>query len=150
MKNKIPPPILLLITGVVMWFVARSEFAAPITIPYALIIALVCASSGLLIAVMAFRRFNSADTTIDPLHPEEASSLVRSGIFSRTRNPMYLGLMLILSAWMIWLASLTNVLVLVAFVVLITELQIKPEEAALRILFGSSYDDYCRDVRRWL
>lgn len=141
---------MLLSAGVVMWFVARSDFAAPMTIPYAMIIAIACAAVGVLIAALAIRTFNSADTTIDPLHPEEASSLVSSGIFSRTRNPMYLGLTLVLGAWLIWLGSLTNVFVLAAFVIFVTEFQIKPEEAALRALFGSSYDDYCRDVRRWL
>ena len=133
-----------------MWFVARSEFAFPLAIPFSALIAIACAGIGVLIAVLALRQFKTAETTIDPLTPEEASSLVRSGVFGHSRNPMYVGLILVLTGWCIWLGSLANVLVLVAFFVLITELQIKPEEAALRTLFGKEYEDYCSDVRRWL
>ena len=133
-----------------MWLVARSEFAFPLAVPFAALIAITCAGIGVLIAVLALRQFRAAETTIDPLTPEEASSLVRSGVFGHSRNPMYVGLILVLTGWCIWLGSLANVLVLVAFFVLITELQIKPEEAALRTLFGNEYEDYCRDVRKWL
>ena len=150
MKNKIPPPILLLTAGVIMWLVSRSSFAFTVSIPFALIIAIALAALGFGIAFLALRQFVAVDTTIDPLNPHEASSLVNSGIFARSRNPMYLGLMLILTGWAVWLGSLTNIMVLVAFLALITEVQIKPEEAALRTLFGSAYDDYCRNVRRWL
>ena len=132
-----------------MWFVARSTFAYPMSIPFALIIAIALAVMGFGIALLALRQFVAVDTTVDPLKPHEASSLVHNGIYGRTRNPMYLGLMLILTGWTIWLGSPTNILVLAAFFLLITELQIKPEEAALRTLFGSAYDDYCRSVRRW-
>lgn len=150
MKNKIPPPVLLAIAAAIMWFVARSEFALPLSIPFRTVISIACAAAGVLIAVLALLQFRSAGTTINPHTPEKASSLVRSGIFGQSRNPMYVALMLILIAWLIWLASLSNVLVLVAFFVSITELQIKPEEAALRALFGDEYDDYCKDVGRWL
>lgn len=150
MKHKIPPPIILLLSGIAAWFVAKSAYAFSVDIPYALVLAMVFAAVGFYIAGTALRQFNSAATTVNPLQPSEASSLVDTGIFARTRNPMYLGLLLVLSGWVVWLQSAGNLLVLVLFVLYINELQIKPEEAALRKLFGQAYVDYCGRVRRWI
>ena len=133
-----------------MWFVAHSDFAYSISIPFALPVALLFAVLGITIGVKAFRQFSSAETTINPLEPESATTLVHTGLFSKSRNPMYVGLLLDLVGWGIWLGSLANIALLVLFVVLITELQIKPEEAALRRLFGEAYVEYCRKVRRWI
>ena len=150
MKTKIPPPILLVLTGAVMWLVAHSPFAFSYLIPYSSATAVVLVVLGVLTDVLSILQFRSAETTVNPLKPEAATALVRTGIFKRSRNPMYVGLLLILTGWMVWLGSLSNVLVLLVFFLLITELQIKPEEVALRRLFGHEYDDYCRQVRRWV
>ncbi|MGI9221016.1 MAG: methyltransferase family protein [Woeseiaceae bacterium] len=150
MKHKIPPPIILALSGIAAWFVAKSEYAFTVDIPYALVPAVILAAAGFYVAGTALRQFKSAETTVNPLQPDAASSLVDAGIFSRTRNPMYLGLLLVLSGWVIWLQSAGNFLVLVLFVLYINELQIKPEEAALRKLFGQAYVDYCKRVRRWV
>ncbi len=149
MKNKIPPPVLLLLSGAAMWFVAHSEFAFAVSIPFLFIPAIVLAAIGAVISVRAVRQFKSVDTTINPLKPDTASSLVHTGIFSVSRNPMYVGLLFVLSGWAVWLGSLSNIAVLLAFMLFITELQIKPEEAALRKLFGEGYVAYCERVRRW-
>ncbi len=144
--------MLMLIAGTLMWFVAKSAFAYSVEIPFAiaLTIALLLAACGVAIDVTAFLQFRTAETTINPLKPETATSLVRSGIFGRTRNPMYLGMMFILTGWAFWLGSAANIAVLVAFVPLITYLQIKPEENALKHLFPVDYEDYCEQVPRWL
>jgi len=149
MKNKIPPPLLLLICGAAMWFVAHSELAYAISIPFSLVPAIVLAAIGAIVSARAIRQFKSAETTVNPLKPDTASSLVHTGIFRLTRNPMYVGLLFVLSGWAVWLGSLSNVAVLLVFMLLITELQIKPEEAALRKLFGQGYVEYCQRVRRW-
>lgn len=150
MKNRIPPPILLLITGTIMWFVANSAFANTVSVPYPIVIAVALAGIGVTIDVLALFEFRSVQTTVNPLKPDSATTLVRSGIFSRSRNPMYLGLLFILSGWAAWLGSLSNIVVLISFVPLITVLQIKPEEAALTTLFGQDYVDYCQQVKRWV
>jgi protein-S-isoprenylcysteine O-methyltransferase Ste14 len=150
MKNKIPPPVILLLFGIAMWFVAHSELAYAIAIPHALVVAIVLAAVAVLIAGSAIRQFGAAETTVNPLKPDTASALVQTGIFGKTRNPMYLGLLVALCGWAIWLQSLSNVGVLVAFVIVIYEMQIKPEEAALRKLFGEDYERYCQKVRRWI
>ena len=150
MKSKVPPPILLLIAGAVMWFVAGSDFAYLILIPFSPAIAAVLTAAGFLIALLALREFKVVDTTVNPQEPESATALVSAGIFGRTRNPMYVGLLLILAGWGVWLGSLSNLVVILLFIVVITELQIKPEEAALEKIFGEDYQRYCERVRRWV
>ena len=150
MKNKVPPPIILLLSGIAMWFIAHSEFAYTIANPLALIMAIIFAAIGIYISFGAIRRFKAVATTISPLQPDSATSLVHHGVYSRTRNPMYVGLFLVLLGWAVWLQSPSNIIVLIAFVLWLTELQIKPEEAALKKVFGQGYVDYCKRVRRWL
>ena len=150
MKNKIPPPIILLLCGIAMWFVAHSAYAYTIANPFALILAIILAIFGIYVCASAIRQFKAVETTISPLQPESATSLVHNGIFGKTRNPMYVGLFLILLGWAVWLQSASNIFILIAFVFGLTELQIKPEEAALRKVFGQGYIDYCKRVRRWI
>ncbi|MCE2573820.1 methyltransferase family protein [Motilimonas eburnea] len=94
-----------------------------------------------------FRRFN---TTVNPINPEQASTLVTSGIYRFSRNPMYLGLLFCLLAWASYLGALTAFLVAPLFVIYMNLFQIIPEEQVLTRLFGESYQAYCRRVRRWL
>ena len=150
MKAKIPPPVWLLVFGAMMWFVAKSAFAYTVGIPYSGAIALVIGFAGIFCAGAGLREFSKASTTTNPLKPEEASTLVTSGVYKTTRNPMYVGLFIILTGWAVWLGSVSNLLLLIVFASVMTEMQIKPEEKALQELFGRAYDDYCRQVRRWL
>ena len=133
-----------------MWFVAHSEYAYTISNPLALIMAIILAAVGIYVSASAIRKFKTAETTISPLQPDSATTLVHNGIFGRTRNPMYLGLFLVLMGWAVWLQSMSNAIVLFAFALWLTEMQIKPEEAALRKVFGQGYVDYCKRVRRWI
>jgi protein-S-isoprenylcysteine O-methyltransferase Ste14 len=149
MKNRIPPPVILLLFGTAMWFVAHSEWAYATSIPYALAIAIASVTVGFAIIGSAIRQFGAAETTVNPLKPDTASTLVQTGIFGYTRNPMYLGLLFVLLGWASWLQSLSCLGILLLFVVAITELQIKPEEVALRKLFAEDYERYCEKVGRW-
>jgi len=150
MHNKIPPPVILLLSGAIMWLVAHSAFACPVAVPFAFPLALLLAATGIVVAASAIRQFRQAQTTVNPLQPDAATALVDHGIFARTRNPMYLGLLLVLSGWGVWLQSLTNLVVLAVFVLFITQFQIKPEERALQKVFGQAYADYSARVRRWI
>lgn len=150
MHIKIPPPVMLLLSGVLMWLISHSAFAGPVAFPFALPLSLLLAATGIAVAASAIRRFRKASTTVNPLQPETATALVDRGIFARSRNPMYLGLLLVLSGWGVWLQSLTNLIVLAGFVLFITEFQIKPEERALQNVFGQAYADYAARVRRWI
>lgn len=101
-------------------------------------------------ALLAIREFRKARTTVDPVHIERASTLVTGGIFSLTRNPMYLGLTLVLTGFGVWLTAPWSLIGPILFVAFITRFQIIPEERTMRSLFRDAYDDYCRRTRRWI
>jgi len=108
------------------------------------------AVAGTALMAGSAQRFRDEGTTVEPFRPERASALVTSGPNALTRNPMYLGMAGVLVAHALvrggWLPSLP----VAAFVAVIDRTQIRPEEAALRELFGQEYDDYCARVPRWL
>jgi protein-S-isoprenylcysteine O-methyltransferase Ste14 len=97
--------------------------------------------------ILAFRR---ARTTVSPLQPERTSALVATGIYRFTRNPMYVGLLIILFAWSVFLLSALSVVGPLMFVLYMGRFQIAPEERVLSTLFGPDYADYSARVRRWL
>ncbi len=147
---KIPPPVQAIIFGVLMWVVARQVTGGQIQFELQLPVAILIAVAGVALVVTSILEFRRASTTIDPFHPEEASNLVDSGVFRFSRNPMYVSLLLVLIGWFVWLGSLYSLAVLALFVSYITVFQIKPEEAAMKSLFGEKYDQYCSKVRRWI
>lgn len=150
LELKIPPPLQWLAMAALAAVLAR--LFPGLRLPFAghralaMILALAGVGSGMA-GVMAFRR---ARTTIDPHRPGDASALVRTGIYRRTRNPMYLGLLLTLLGVAAWLAHPLALLCVAVFVAWMTRFQIRPEERALKRLFGAPYEDYLRQVRRWL
>ena len=114
----------------------------------AVAIVLVLVGQGIAIAgVIAFRR---ARTTINPVRASEASSLVSNGIYRVTRNPMYLGWAITLIAWAVYLGNAIALALVPFFVWYITRFQIKPEERILSQLFGSQFNSYSSQVRRWI
>lgn len=105
---------------------------------------------GVLIVLVGGYQFRKASTTVNPLLPEESSKLVTSGIYKYSRNPMYIGFFLFLLAWAILLGSLVTLLVLPIYVLLITKVQIVPEEVILEEKFQNEYRQYKSNVRRWI
>ena len=108
------------------------------------------AAVGIAIAVAAISRFNRARTTVDPMDPSKASHLVTSGIFRFTRNPIYVGMLLLLIGWAVGLGTASPWLVPPIFVLVMTLAQIIPEERALEALFGDHYLAYRGRVPRWI
>ena len=114
------------------------------------ILAVLLVLTGLGIGLTAVLEFRKAQTTINPVNPESSSTLVDTGIFSKTRNPMYLGVLLILSGWAVYLANPLTAAGLLVFVLYITRFQIMPEERALTGIFAREFEDYCNRVGRWI
>jgi protein-S-isoprenylcysteine O-methyltransferase Ste14 len=106
-------------------------------------------TSAAVAPVMAIFQFWRAHTTINPHKPESATTLVTSGVYAWTRNPMYLGLSLLLLGWAINLGTLTPLVLAPLFVPLIRHVQVRPEEQALQARFGQDYARYCQSVNRW-
>ncbi|MEM6640497.1 MAG: isoprenylcysteine carboxylmethyltransferase family protein [Pseudomonadota bacterium] len=150
MAHRIPPPVIGVMTAVLMWCLARAMTIFEFQFAVQSLIAGAAASVGLCIDAIAVFAFFRARTTINPMRPERASELVTSGVFRLSRNPMYLGMLLVLTGWALWLGQALNAVLLVLFVWVITEFQIKPEERALTARFGDAFTRYCQRVRRWI
>ena len=150
METRVPPPLLGLVIAGLIWLSAAAWPVAP-SPPIALKAAGGAAIAfGLMMDASAVIAFLRRRTTVTPLRPEKAAVLVTDGWYRISRNPMYLGMALLLSGWSLVLAAPAGVLAVAAFVWWITEWQIKPEERALRSVFGAAYEAYCARVRRWI
>ena len=147
---KVPPPVVLLIFGILMWFVGSRLPGGQFEIANQMISAISVGVLGLIINISAIIGFRRAKTTVNPLDPGKATQLVVVGVFRLSRNPMYLGILVMLIGWAIWIGSFYNLPPLALFVYYITEFQIKPEEEALKPLFGEAFANYCSTVRRWI
>ncbi|MEL6790702.1 MAG: isoprenylcysteine carboxylmethyltransferase family protein [Pseudomonadota bacterium] len=146
----IPPPVQLIATASLMWVINRQVPGLRIDFPLSDHVGAILIAVGLLIEVIAIGAFIRAGTTVNPIQPGKTQKLVTTGLYRFSRNPMYAGMLLLLSGWVLRLGSGWNIGVLIGFVGLITVLQIKPEEEILREKFGDAYTDYCGRVRRWL
>ena len=104
---------------------------------------------GALVVVSGVFAFRRAGTTVDPTRPQAASSLVNTGIYRFSRNPMYLGMLLGLLGWAAWLTSLLAAFLVVGFVGYMNRFQIAPEERTLAAKFGAEFSAYKSRVRRW-
>ena len=150
LELKIPPPFVALALALLMW--VTSSVAQPIEVPFALRlgIALVLVVVGQSISISAMVAFRRAKTTMNPIKASAASSLVSSGVYRFTRNPMYLGLLLTLSAWAVFLSNPLALLFVPLFMLYMNRYQIGPEERVLSSLFGAEYVAYKKKVRRWI
>jgi protein-S-isoprenylcysteine O-methyltransferase Ste14 len=150
LETKIPPPIVAAILGLCMWAVAT--LAPTVTLSAVVRIAVTAVVSAFAVgfAVAGVVSFRQAKTTINPVNPENASSLVSSGIYGISRNPMYVGLALLLVAWAVYLSSLWSLAGVLGFILYVNRFQITPEERALTALFGDRFLSYQANVRRWL
>ena len=150
MRPVVPPPIVGLAAAGALWCAATYLPALTIAFPGQTGLAALFAATGLLIEGIGVLAFFGNRTTINPLRPERAGSLVVSGFYRISRNPMYLGMAILLTGWSLYLGTLAVAIVVPAFVWLLTEIQIKPEEAALESVFGEAYQSYKARVRRWI
>jgi protein-S-isoprenylcysteine O-methyltransferase Ste14 len=108
--------------------------------------------AGVSVGFLAFanERFHRHRTTVNPIDPGRASTLVTEGVFGLTRNPMYVGMAGLLAAHAVARGGWLTPLPVVGFVAAIDRSQIPAEERALAGLFGDAYDTYRRRVPRWI
>ncbi len=147
---KIPPVVVVLVTGLLMWWAAWIMPEFGLDIPERVLIARIVAATGFLIALWGVVQFGQAGTTVNPMKPESSSRLVVSGIYAFTRNPMYLGALFVLVAWAIYLSHPAAFLCIPFYVLYMNRFQIGPEERALTSLFGPQFTAYASRVRRWI
>ena len=150
LELRVPPPIAALFAAFAMWAATPGTIAIAAASHIRIAVAVALTLVGVLFDAAAFIAFRRARTTVNPLKPQSASSLVTSGIYRITRNPMYVGLVFFLCAWAVVLGSWFAFLGPLAFAAYIGQFQIAPEEKALYALFGEPYREYQERVRRWL
>ena len=148
MKTKIPPPILALVMIVLIYL--SSFFIESTTFNYQGSLSVLVLILGLACAIPSFKLFARYKTTISPLKPSDATALVTEGMYRYSRNPMYLGLLLLTIASTIWFGTWFGIIINIVFIFLINFLQIIPEEEALLEIFNEEYEEYKKNVRRWI
>ncbi len=150
LDTKIPPPVVMLLLCIAMWFVARACPEVRMALPWSGVIGGVSILLGLALELRPALQFARARTTVNPMRPATSAALVTTGLYRFTRNPMYVGQALLLLGFG---CLLRNAYAFIAFPLLIayiTVFQILPEERALSLKFGAEYEDYRRRVRRWI
>jgi len=146
----VPPPVIGMLTALFMWLLSALIPGASMATAYNTAAALAFAAAGLAVSFAGVVAVKRAGTTIDPRRPGSTSVLVTSGVYRFTRNPMYLGMLLVLLAWGLALGNGLSLLSAFAFVTYINRYQIRPEERLLQEKFGTVFAAYAARVRRWI
>jgi hypothetical protein len=149
LELKIPPPVVVVLTGLLMWLIPSGALEVLIG-SWSLYLGTVLMVLGVLMDGYAAMMFLVAKTTISPIAPQNASTLIVSGIFKLTRNPMYLGMAILLLGWALLLQSAAALMGPILFITYITRFQILPEERILSQKWGDAYTAYKSKTKRWL
>lgn len=147
---RIPPPLQGLFWGFCMWGLAKMFSGLQFSFYRQSYLSYLIIGIGLAIEITAVLAFFKARTTVNPVHIEKASQLVTGGLYQFSRNPMYLGVSILLTGWAIWLGNPITLIGVAGFILVMNAIQIKPEEAALSKIFGQDYINYTQTVRRWI
>lgn len=148
LNTKIPPPLVMLTFAILIYY--SKELMPSVSFKFQSLVAVIFLTAGLAIMMAAIFAFRRLQTTINPLKPNAATSLVTGGVFRLSRNPMYLAMLMILIAISLGSGALASIFLLPGFIAYITVFQIHPEEKAMRELFHDDYAFYCQQVRRWI
>ncbi len=150
MKLKIPPIIQLFLCGMLGWAASHAFEIFAFSWALLLPVSFCLIGVGIAIMVVAVGMFASVNTTVNPVDPDKAETLVTTGLYQISRNPMYLGMLFVLLGGATLFSNLSAFIGPVVFFAAITELQIKPEENVLQMKFGDAYSAYRAKTRRWI
>jgi protein-S-isoprenylcysteine O-methyltransferase Ste14 len=107
LENRIPPPFVVFLVGATMGAASMLTKALPVPVGVRATVGLAIAAFGISFVARGFRTFRAAGTTIDPVNIDRASALVTTGVFGRSRNPMYVGFATMLVGWAAFLERQT-------------------------------------------
>jgi len=150
LELRIPPVVVALLLGCIMWLVQKFVPTLALTIPCQTIIASTLSLAGVALILAGAITFRTAKTTVNPMQPDTASTIVTGSVYKISRNPMYVGILLALVSWAIMLSNILSFALLPTFIWYMNRFQIIPEERALLSKFGAEYVAYTKNVRRWL
>jgi len=145
---KIPPPLLVLILVISNYF--SSKKIDLILLPNQDITSIIIFLIGMLILINPIFKFIKSKTTIDPIKFKKVNKLITSGIYKYSRNPMYLGLLMLVTSTSIFYLNLFSITTPFFFYYWINRFQIKREEIFLTEKFGKEYLLYKTKTRRWI
>lgn len=150
LELKVPPPAVALLVALAMWLAAYGMNALAFAVPERRAVSMALAALGIGISAAGTWSFWRVRTTVNPTRPEATTSLVATGVFRLTRNPMYLGLFLVLAGWAAHLANIAALAGPLLFGLYITRFQVLPEERVLAAKFGQDFEAYKLRTRRWI
>lgn len=150
LELKIPPVAVFVIAMALMNRFAHIFVFANIPLPFTGWVWIICFVLSGFVGIAGLYEFRRAKTTVNPTKPHEATTVVDSGIFHYSRNPMYLALLLLLIGFAYWQQNVLSLLTCALFVWYMNRFQIEPEERILTQIFGKSYLEYQAKVRRWV
>ena len=145
LDTKIPLPIVTIITLTIIYLFDLKEYNLNNDV-----ITVVILFIGIIFILSAVIQFVNRKTTVNPTKPYKTTSLVIPGVYKITRNPMYLGMLLIIISFAFYKASIISLILIPFFIFYINKFQIEPEEFEMRKKFGKEYEDYCKKVDRWI
>ncbi len=150
LKLKIPPAAVFLICVGLMWVI--HEFIPNQILLFEMRSYIVrgLLILGVLIGILGVIEFSRKSTTVNPHKPEKTTTLVKTGIYRFTRNPMYLGMAIILLAGMVKFGNGINILVILLYIWYMNTFQIQPEEEMMEQKFGKEFIKYASKTGRWL
>jgi protein-S-isoprenylcysteine O-methyltransferase Ste14 len=150
LELRIPPLIVALSIAATMWGISLTTPIIDMSSLIRLTATIAIALAGVSTAILGVIAFRNAGTSINPLKPDTTSTIVTSGVYRFTRNPMYVGMTLVLVAWAVFVSSAWALLGPLVFILYMNRFQIMPEERVLSGNYGTAYSAYKAKVRRWL
>lgn len=149
LELKVPPVLVVAAVAALMWLTAHYTEVYNQFYVGQRAAAIFLLTLGVLLPLLGIISFHRAKTTVDPRDPSKSTELVTTGIYKRTRNPMYLGFFFLLMAWGVFLGSVFSLWGLALYVAYMNRFQIQPEERMLTETFGEVYKGYCQETGRW-
>jgi len=150
LEHRIPPVGISLLFSAAMWLVSAVTPGYSFDPVFRLVVIALLMVAAAVFGLGGILSFRNAGTTVNPLKPEKSASLVNSGVYRFSRNPMYLALLLVLLALGVFLSNVNALVIAALFVPYMNRFQIVPEERAMDKLFGPEFREYCSSVRRWI
>ncbi len=149
-KNWLDIPPVWLIAAIVLSYVQATTFPLGLRFggSWAQLLGGVCVGGGLVLIALAIYEMRRHKTTVIP--HQEAETLVTSGIFSRSRNPIYLGDMLVLLGLILRFDAVLSLPLVPIFLWVIEKRFVIVEEDMLRRKFRANFARYCQKTRRWV
>ena len=150
LELKIPPVVVFLFAAIGLYFTPVVGSYSFVMGQYTALLAFLVLFFSVCIGIAGVITFKRAKTTVHPVNINKTSSLVTHGVFSYTRNPMYLAMALLIVSMSMLTNNIVSVFWVLPYCAFLTHFQIKPEERMLLSLFNDDYAHYMSRVRRWL